>query len=34
MSGPITLKFSEERKERERHIITLPETACPAGIAL
>jgi hypothetical protein len=34
MSGPIIEESSEERKERERRIITLPEEACPTGIAL
>jgi len=34
MSGPIIEESSGERKERERRIITLPEEACPTGIAL
>jgi hypothetical protein len=34
MSGPIIKEASEERKERQSHIVTLPEEACSAGIAL
>lgn len=34
MSGPIIEESSEERKERQSHIVTLLEETCPTGVAL
>ncbi len=33
MSGPITAESGDEQQERMKHVIILPEEACPTGIA-
>jgi hypothetical protein len=34
MSGPIMAESQEEHEERHKHVVLLPEEACPTGIAL
>ena len=34
MSGPIIAESPQEREERLKHVVILPEEACPSGIAL
>ena len=34
MSGPIVAESTEECEERHKHVVILPEEACPTGIAL
>jgi hypothetical protein len=33
-SGPIVAESTEECEERHKHVVILPEEACPTGIAL
>lgn len=34
MSGPILAESLEEREERMKHVVILPEEVCPTGITL